>query len=148
MPKYHQGRFKPRNPQKYRGDATNIVYRSGWELKVMNNLDRHPDVLEWSSEEVVLKYISPIDGRPHRYFTDFFVKKRNADGKITCCLIEVKPKAQTKPPKVQKKVTKRYINEVKTWGVNQAKWEAARDYCMSKGWEFLIFTEDEIGIKF
>lgn len=148
MPKYHQGKFKPRNPKKYRGDPSNIVYRSSWELKVMNNFDRHPDVLEWSSEEIVVPYISPIDGRKHRYFIDFFVKKRNPDGKVECCLIEVKPKAQTKPPKVQKRVTPRYINEVKTWGVNQAKWDAAEDYCMSKGWKFLIFTETEIGVKF
>ena len=43
--------------------------------------------------------------------------------------------------------TKRYINEVKTWGVNQAKWEAAREFCLDKGWKFQIMHEDHLGIK-
>jgi hypothetical protein len=35
-----------------------------------------------------------------------------------------------------------------TWGVNDAKWKAAREYCDKKGWSFEIFTEKELGIKF
>lgn len=147
----HQGTFKPLNPQKYRGNTTNITYRSGWELKLMMTLDKHPDVLEWSSEEIVIPYRSPIDGKVHRYFPDFFVKKKNVDGKIEQVLIEVKPKHQTKPPLVQKtktqKPTKRYLNEVKTWGINEAKWKAAVNYCADRGWKFQIFTEDHLGIK-
>lgn len=115
----------------------------------MTRLDAHPDVLEWSSEEVVIPYRSPIDNRVHRYFVDFYVKKRNAsDGKIETVLIEVKPKAQTKPPAVQKKATRRYITEVQTWGVNSAKWNAAEKFCQERGWKFQIFTEDHLGLKF
>lgn len=115
----------------------------------MNHLDTHKDVIEWSSEEIVVPYRSPIDGRIHRYFVDFYVKKKNhSDGKIEQCLIEVKPKAQTTPPKVQNKPNKRYITEVQTWGVNSAKWEAATSYCADRGWKFLVFTEDHLGIKF
>ena len=145
----YRGKFRPNNPKKYRGDATNIVYRSRWELVLMNHLDTHKDVIEWSSEEIVVPYRSPIDGRIHRYFVDFYVKKKNhSDGKVEQCLIEVKPKAQTVPPKVQNKPNKRYITEVQTWGVNSAKWEAATSYCIDRGWKFLVFTEDHLGIKF
>ncbi len=42
----HQGYFKPKNPQKYKGDPTNIIYRSGWELKFMLYVDSHPEILE------------------------------------------------------------------------------------------------------
>lgn len=153
MPKYYQGRFKPTNPKKYRGDPTNIIYRSGWELKLMRYLDHHPSVLEWGSEELVVPYKSPIDGRYHRYFPDFIVKQINKYGKKETILIEVKPKAQTVPPDKSKsktptgQISKRFINEVKTWGINQAKWEAAEEYCKDRGWKFQIMTEDNLGIK-
>ena len=125
----YQGKFRPRNPSKYAGDPTNIIYRSHWELKLMSYLDKHPHVMKWSSEEVVIPYKSPIDGRLHRYFPDFYVEQINKDKKKDKILIEVKPKYQTVPPMIKKngsKPTKRYINEVKTWGINQAKWDAAK----------------------
>jgi hypothetical protein len=62
-------------------------------------------------------------------------------------LLEVKPKIQTKPPDVQKRKTKRYINEVVTWGVNQSKWKAAEEYCLDRGWEFKILTEEHLGLN-
>lgn len=129
------------------GDPTNIIYRSGWELKLMRYLDQHQSVLEWGSEELVIPYRSPIDGRVHRYFTDFIVKQINSNGIKEVVVIEVKPKAQTKPPEKKSKITKRYINEVKTWGVNQAKWEAAEAFCKDRGWKFQIMHEDHLGVK-
>ena len=153
MAKYYQGRFKPQNPSKYMGDPTNIIYRSGWEFKLMRYLDSHPQVLQWQSEEVIVPYKSPIDGRWHRYFPDFLVKQLNKYGKKETILIEVKPKAQTVPPDMSKMKTKtgqtsrRYINEVKTWGINQAKWEAAEEFCKDRGWKFQIMHEDHLGIK-
>jgi hypothetical protein len=147
----YQGRFKPKNPTKYMGDPTNIIYRSGWELKLMSYLDGNNNVIRWSSEEVVILYKSPIDGRRHRYFPDFYVEQINTNDNIDKILIEVKPKYQTIPPVVQttktKKPTKRYINEVKTWGVNQAKWIAAQEFCKDRGWKFQIMHEDHLGIK-
>ena len=106
--------------------------------------------MKWSSEEVVIPYKSPIDGRLHRYFPDFYVEQINKDKKKDKILIEVKPKYQTVPPMIKKngsKPTKRYINEVKTWGINQAKWDAAREFCLDKGWKFQIMHEDHLGIK-
>jgi hypothetical protein len=145
--KYYQGRFKPKNPKKYLGDPTNIIYRSGWELKFMRFCDSHPNVIQWGSEEVVIPYISPIDGKVHRYFTDFIVKQLNTMGKKETLIIEVKPKAQTRPPEKKSRVTKRYLTEVKTWGVNQAKWKAANEFCKDRGWKFKIVTETDLGIK-
>lgn len=146
--KTYKGKFKPKNPQKYKGDPTNIVYRSSWELKLMFRLDDDPSVVSWGSEEIVIPYISPIDGKVHRYFVDFIVTRINSKGIKNTILIEVKPKSQTQPPKVPAKKTKKYLNEVFTWGVNEAKWKYATEYCKDRGWEFVIMTEVELGIKF
>lgn len=139
-----KGRFKPKNPQKYKGNPTNIIYRSSWELKLMVYLDSHSDVISWQSEEFCIPYVSPADRRAHRYFPDFWVKK--ADG--TVMVIEVKPMDQTKEPKKPGRVTRKYINEVMTYGINQAKWKAAREFCADRGWKFEIMTEKQLGIKF
>ena len=141
---YKQGFFSPKFPKKYIGDPTNIVYRSGWEKRVMQSLDENTNVLRWASEEIVVPYISPIDNRPHRYFVDFYVEARAVDGSIKKMLLEVKPAAQTQPPKSPKRKTKRYISEVMTYGVNEAKWKAAKEFCKDKGWEFRLITEAEL----
>ena len=140
--KTYKGQFKPKNPHKYIGNLSNIIYRSGWELKYMIYLDNHPDILQWNSEEIVIPYRSPVDGRMHRYFPDFLVKT-----KVVTMIIEIKPKKQTIPPKKPKKVSRQYLNEVMTWGVNEAKWKAAEEYCKDRQWQFRVFTEDHLGIK-
>lgn len=142
--KYYQGFFKPKNPSKYRGDPTNIVYRSGWELRLMSHFDMHPDVIWWSSEELIIPYRSPVDNRIHRYFPDFLIHTRLRDGSTRTTLIEVKPAKQTKEPTPRSRINKKYINEVYTWGVNKAKWEQAQEYCADRGWHFQIMTEKEI----
>jgi len=140
----YKGRYKVKNPQKYRGDPTNVIYRSSLELKLMNYLDTHPDVLEWSSEEFFVPYISPIDGRYHRYFPDFSVKRRDKNGNIDKIVIEIKPSSQTRPPEKKSRVTPRYITEVKNWGINNAKWKACKQFCDDRNWKFQILTEREI----
>jgi len=144
----YKGRFKPKNTFKYLGNPANIIYRSLWECKLMAYLDNHPDVLSWASEEVCIPYKSPIDGRRHRYFPDFYVKRR-INGKIKESVIEVKPKIQTVPPKkLNRKIpTQKYLREVRTYGINEAKWKAANEYCKDRGWDFLIMTEDQLGVK-
>lgn len=110
----------------------------------MAYLDRHPDVISWGSETVVIPYRSPIDNRMHRYFMDFIVQMKTVDGKIDTLLIEVKPKKQTAPPKKPTRMTRRFLNEVRTWGVNEAKWKATTEYVTKRGWKFVILTEKEI----
>lgn len=141
----YKGFFHPKNTKKYDGDVTNIIYRSSWEASVMKYFDENSSVLSWSSEEIIIPYKSPIDNRIHRYFPDFKAIIKNSDGKIKTYLIEVKPYKQTIQPKVQKRKTKKYITEVTTWGVNSAKWSAARNFCEMKGWEFIHITEKDLG---
>ena len=137
----YSGYYKPIHPQKYRGNPTNIVYRSLWERKFMVFCDNNPSILQWGSEEIIIPYISPVDGKRHRYFPDFYVK---IEGRRY--LVEVKPLKQTKEPKTQKRMTKRYINEVVTWSVNQAKWKAASEFCKDQNWEFMLITEKELKV--
>ena len=133
----YKGKFRPQNRDKYKGNASNIQYRSGWELNFMKYLDRQPEVVRWSSEEIIIPYKSPIDGKWHRYFPDFWVKTSNGE-----TLIEIKPKRQTLPPKENPKHRRRYLKEVKTWGINSAKFAAAEQFCRTKGWEWRIITDD------
>ena len=142
----YSGLFRPKNPKKYVGDPNNIVYRSSWECRVMDWLDRNKDIISWASEELIVPYISPVDNRVHRYFPDFLVKVRNKEGQLKTLMIEVKPKKQTQPPIQQRRITKQYITEVTTWGVNQAKWKAAEEYCLDRGWQFKIMTEEHLGL--
>ena len=142
----YSGRFRPSHRQKYKGDPTNIIYRSLWEKKFMVWFDKNENVLEWGSEEIVIPYISPVDGRIHRYFPDFYVRARTRTGRTQRFIIEVKPSKQTVPPKKQKRVTKRYLSEVKTYAVNDAKWKAAKEYCADRKMEFMILTEHELKV--
>ena len=64
----YKGKFKPKNPSKYIGDPTNIVYRSLWERRFMIYCDNEDNILSWGSEEVVIPYVSPIDNKVHRYY--------------------------------------------------------------------------------
>lgn len=141
----YSGKYIPINITKYRGDVNKIVYRSLWERRFMVYCDNTKEILEWGSEEVIIPYISPLDGRMHRYFPDFYIKVRQKDKTIKKMIIEVKPKIQCGPPKTPKRKTKRFINEVRTWGVNEAKWNAAIEWCSDRNMEFKILTEDHVG---
>jgi hypothetical protein len=90
--------------------------------------------------------MSPVDNKYHRYFVDFQVQIRRKDDSLYTYLIEIKPEAQTRPPVIQRRVTKKYITEVMTWGKNEAKWKAATEYAKDRGWEFIILTEKHLGI--
>ena len=142
----YKGIFKPSFPEKYIGDYKNIIYRSLWELKFMNYCDRNENILKWSSEEIHIPYISPIDNRVHRYYPDFFIKYKDADGNIKESLIEIKPKRQVNGPKIGKKVSQKQLYEMKEYAKNQAKWKAAEEFCLDRRWKFQILTEDNLGI--
>lgn len=142
----YKGWFKPKNPQKYRGNANNIVYRSSWELRCMKWFDTNENIVWWSSEELVIPYFSPVDNRMHRYFPDFVIRVKKKDGSQMTYVIEVKPESQTKVP-TQKRRTKKYIQEAATYVINQSKWRAADKFCQDNGWQFQILTEKELGIK-
>ena len=142
----YTGKDYPCFPRKYKGDPTNIIYRSLWERKFMVYCDKNAKILEWGSEEIALPYISPHDSRVHRYFPDFYIKVQENTGKIKRYLIEVKPLKQTTKPKKPKRQTKGYIREAFEYARNQAKWKAAREYCADRMWEFKVITEKELDI--
>ena len=143
----YKGKYQPTFPRKYKGDPTNIIFRSLWEKKFMNYCDKNKNVLEWNSEEIVIPYRSPVDNRIHRYFPDFYMKVRESNGTIKNYIVEVKPLKQTAPPKKPKRQTRGYIREAYEYARNQAKWKVAREYCKDRQWEFKVVTEKELGIK-
>ena len=98
-----KGKFRPDHPEKYRGNPGNIIYRSSWELRCMNYFDQNENVLKWSSEELAIPYISPIDKRWHRYYPDFVIQMLDEQNRVKTVMIEVKPEKQTKPPQPQNK---------------------------------------------
>ena len=143
----YKGKYYPKFPHKYKGDPTNIVFRSLWERKFMVYCDSNANVLEWNSEEIAIPYISPVDHRSHRYFPDFYMKVKETDGRIKKYVIEVKPLKQCSPPKKPKRQTKGYLYEAYEYAKNQAKWKAATEYCKDRRLEFKVLTENELGIK-
>ena len=142
----YSGLYKPRNPKKYKGNPTRIIYRSMWERKFMVFCDSTPSIIEWGSEEVIIPYRSPKDGRVHRYYPDFYVKAVTKEGHTPKSIIEIKPKKQTKPPKKPKRQTIGYKKSVLTYLINQAKWEAAENYCDHRSMTFKILTEDQLHV--
>lgn len=144
--KYLKGKYKPINPQKYKGDVNSIVYRSSYELKAFRYLDLHPNVIVWNSEEVVIPYISPVDNKRHRYFVDLYFKLNMGNGVIKTYLAEIKPQKYTQAPIAPKRKTKSYLEECITWEINNAKWAAAREVCADNGIEFILLTETELGL--
>ena len=144
----YKGRYTPTKPKKYKGNPRNIVYRSLWERKFMVYCDTSDAIIEWGSEEIIIPYLSPKDGRMHRYFPDFYVRVKQSDGTIKKMVIEVKPKVQCSPPKEPKRRTRRWMNEVITYGVNDAQWKFATDWCADNGMEVKILTEEHLGISY
>ena len=140
-------KWYPKNVSKYIGDVNNITTRSSWEVRVLNHCDNNPRVVGYSSEEVIIPYRSPLDNRIHRYFVDMYVVIQDDEGNLNKYLVEIKPAAQRLPPKPPKKLTPRFIAEVKTYSVNQAKWAAATEYCKHHKMQFLIVDENHILLK-
>lgn len=140
------GNYKVKNPSKYIGDITKIIYRSSWERKFCVFCDSSQKVIKWSSEPFGIKYVSPIDKKIHEYFIDFYVKIEQVNGVIEEYLVEVKPKAQLLKPELPKKNTLKMINvyneQVKRYLVNAAKFAAAKSYAAKIGYKFLVVTED------
>lgn len=141
--KYHQGKYKVKNPNKYWGDWTKVIYRSSWELKMFIWCDNNNDIVRWNSEEVVIPYVNPFDGRVHRYFTDVYVQYKDKGSFV----YEIKPYAEKFPPKKPKRRSKYYVSKLKTYLINQAKWESADKYCRERNLTFQVITEKELGIK-
>lgn len=142
---HQQGYYTPRNPEKYKGDLNKIRFMSSWELSVHKFLDNNPNIIEWSSEGVVIPYLKPTDGQVHKYYVDYWVKYKNSSGQIIQELWEVKPKRETLPPKPSKRKKKStVIHEQLTYAINIAKWQSASLFAKKYGLGFRILTEEQI----
>jgi len=150
----YQGKFYPGNPDKYEGDVSNVIFRSGIELRLMKHLDESSSVIGWSSEEIIIPYMlydsKTRKDKLHRYFMDFKATIQKKDGSQKTCLIEVKPKVQCaapikpKNPKRAKVAQARYERDIVTYVKNRTKWDAAEALCEKKGWQFVIMTEETL----
>lgn len=139
--KFQQGKFIPKNPDKYKGDIDKIRYMSSWEKNVHEFFDGNPNVIEWSSEEVPIPYYYDLDKRVHTYYPDYWVKYKKSNGAIVEEIIEVKPKSQTKPPRGKSK----YLLEQQVVYVkNMCKWKAAVKWCKEHNMTFRIISENSI----
>jgi len=137
MTKYSQGRFVPKNPSKLIGKAE-VVFRSSWELTVMNFLDTHPSVIQWASESVKIPYTNPLTGRRSQYVPDFLVLYQDKSGRQRAELVEVKPKKEAMLENAKSKRDKAFLM------INQAKWQAAMAWCAKNGVTFRLITEDHL----
>ena len=132
------GRFIPKNPQKYIGDAEKIFFRSLWEAKVMEYFDSRPDVISWESEEDSVPYFSPVDLKVHRYFPDFIVTYYDINKNIIKEMVEVKPLHEADAAFAKSDRSKDALV------INEAKWKAASLYCEERGMIFHVLTEKSI----
>ena len=142
----YKGKYRVKNYKKYKGDPTGVIYRSLWERKFMKWCDGNPNILEWWSEELAIPYYDPVQKKWRRYFPDFWMKVKEKNGKVESYLVEVKPKRQVEGPKPQKRKTKKYLREVFDYATNQAKWQAAQEYCNDRLWKFMLVTERELKV--
>jgi hypothetical protein len=137
-PKFAQGKFEMKNPQKYIGTSAPLA-RSSWEFVFMKMLDEHQGVQNWASESIKIPYRNPFTGKQTVYVPDFFVVYIDKNGKTHAELIEVKPANQT----FIEQVGKGQYNK-QQYVKNLAKWEAARAYCNQKNITFRVVTESDI----
>jgi len=137
---FSQGYFPINECQKYIGKGP-IIYRSSWERKFCMYCESNPQILQWSSEPVKIKYINSLDGREHSYFPDYYMKLDNGDE----YLIEVKPSAQLQKPTPPKRKTKKAVANYKyayeMYVTNMCKIQFAEHWCHKRGWKFLVVTE-------
>ena len=121
---HFEGKYTPKNPEKYFGNVNQIIYRSSWERLFMVYCDKKENILRWSSEEIKIPYIH--DKKNRTYYPDFWVYMVDKDNAPVEKLIEIKTHYQ------------------RTMKVNKAKWSAAEEYCQENDMEFLVMTEKEL----
>lgn len=138
MPKFAQGRFEMKNPDKYVGTKTPLA-RSSWEFVFMRTLDEHAGVEKWASESIQIPYRCPLTGKHTIYVPDFFVVYVDKNGTKHAEVVEVKPLSQTHLESVGKSQynQQQYVK-------NMAKWEAANAWCKQKGIKFRVVNEGDI----
>lgn len=148
-----QGWYRLLNPEKFIRPIDELMksykeghvnYKSSLELKAIRYCDWNSNVNKWSLEPFAIQYLKPTTGKFHRYYIDLVIEFNNSEK----FLVEVKPFSQTKPPTKPGKLTNKsklnYSRNLETWLINQAKWAAAKEFCKTNGFKFIILTEKEL----
>lgn len=140
---YSQGLYKPRHPEKYKGNVDRIIFRSSWEMDFCRWADNNQRILEWASEPFSIPYVKPTDGKIHKYFPDFWIKYLNDQGQVVQEVVEIKPLKQQIAPTFVGKSKKAALYEAITWSINQAKWKSAEEFCNKYGMKFRKLAETQ-----
>jgi hypothetical protein len=138
MANYAQGIFVPTQPQKYIGKH-NPKYRSGWEFTFMQFCDKNKNIIQWSSESIIIPYMHPLTGKRTNYIPDFLVVYENKHGQQRAEIVEIKPKKQSL---IESRVASARDRAVVA--VNHAKWASAMAFCKQNGLTFRVITEDDL----
>lgn len=150
--RFKQGWYRLKNPSKFLKPLDEYMnsyvdgyvnFKSSLEEKAFKYQDMQSNIIQWSIEPFQIPYLKPSTGKIHRYYVDMVII--TPDKKY---LVEIKPKSQTAPPKPPKTQTlrsvKRYHSDLQTFKINQSKWDAQVQFQKEHGFEFIIFTENEL----
>ena len=152
---YEQGLFVPKNPMKYIGNLSEIMYRSSWEKHFCYYCDQNTKIKKWACEHIYIPY-KDIDGKTHKYYPDFYVELTydNDVEREERILIEIKPSKEIKPTFInyetgelippKKKTMKAYENyeyALKTYAKNMLKWRSAKKWCEDRHMKFILMSE-------
>lgn len=147
---YKQNYYKPKFPSKCINvqAGTALIYRSSYELRMFAWCDENVNVSRWGCEILEIPYVYEGGTKVHRYYPDIYFEVVNKAGKLEKHVVEIKPKAQTIPPKPPKRKTTKALNNfsrgVNEYNKNVAKWKAAKRYCDQRGMIFSLLTEDTL----
>lgn len=132
MANWAQGKYVPKNPNKYIGKHQ-PRYRSSWELTFMMFCDNHDSILSWASEAIQVPYRNPLTGKQSIYVPDFFVLYENKNKVKVAEIVEIKPKKQSL---IESKAAS--AKDKAVVAINHAKWAACNAFCKKNGLIFRV----------
>lgn len=142
---WKQNLYKLNNPKKYIGDPTKLIYKSSWEENAFEMCDNNPNIIKWGYEIVKIPYMKPVENNNIQlsyYFPDLYLEYYDKDKNYNKEIIEIKPLKQTRPSRSKNTLVRMQENYIAL--VNHAKWEAANNWCMSRGIKFSVLTEKSL----
>ena len=86
--KFLEGYFRPKFPEKYVGNTSQIIFRSSYEKMMFIILDLDPKVIKWNSEGIRVKYYYPVDKKWHSYYPDVYFEKKDGDKIIKAIILQ------------------------------------------------------------
>lgn len=141
------GRYFPTHPEKVISkDNLLPAFKSKLEYKMMRYCDVTDAVVKWAYEPpfAIIPYYDKGAQKNRHYYVDFVLWVKDDKNNIKQVWVEIKPYDQTIPPKIHR-VTESAVTAMKTYVTNQCKWKAARKFCNSHGFDFIVVTERELG---